>query len=217
MTTNHVYITETFRSVQGETSLTGWPTFFIRLSGCNLRCTWCDTTYSFSRGEKREIEDLVEESKLSGCSYVCLTGGEPLLQPGLVPLAERLLEEGFTVSLETGGSLTIANVPEAVKVILDIKCPKSGMAHKNHLENIPLLKSKDEVKFVIGNREDFEFSRDFIAEHALFEKTAEILFSPVWGAIDPKQLVEWILEAGLPVRLQLQLHKIIWPNVLKGV
>lgn len=208
-------ITEIFRSVQGETSYTGLPTFFIRLSACNLRCRWCDTPYSFTRGQSMSIDDIIEQTEKSGCRYVCVTGGEPLLQKEVHVLMKQLADKGFHLSLETGGSLPIKNVDSRVKVILDIKCPGSGMDAKNDWTNIPELKPGDEIKFVIADRNDYEWTKAVCTRHRLWHYT--VLFSPVFGELDPKLLVDWILEDQLPARLNLQLHKYIWGPAVKGV
>lgn len=208
---------EIFRSVQGETSYTGLPTTFIRLAACNLRCTWCDTTYSFGRGEPWEIETILEKTRELGCKYVCITGGEPLLQKGVHTLINKLCDEGYKLSIETGGSLSIHEVHKDVKVILDIKCPGSGMSDKNHWDNIPLLKKSDEVKFVLLDRADYEWARNTCQKHQLFNTVTEVLLSPVHGKLDSKELIQWMLEDKLDVRLNLQLHKFIWDPETKGV
>lgn len=208
-------ITELFRSVQGETSFSGLPTYFIRLAACNLRCRWCDTPYSFPRGEPTDIEDILERVEQSGCRYVCVTGGEPLLQKEVHPLMKQLADRGYVVSLETGGSLTIREVDPRVKVILDLKCPGSGMEAKNDWTNIPLLKPVDEIKFVIADKIDYEWSKTICTRYRLWAH--HVLLSPVHGELDPKQLVEWMLDDKLPARLNLQLHKYIWGALVKGV
>lgn len=208
---------EIFKSVQGETSFAGLPTTFIRLATCNLRCTWCDTSYSFGRGTPHSIVAILNEVKLNGCPYVCVTGGEPLLQDNVHSLLKLLADGGFIVSLETGGSLSTKSVDPRVHVILDIKCPGSGMTHKNHWENIERLRPHDEVKFVIAHREDYEFSREIVAKFDLETRAKEILFSPVFDVLDPKELVGWILEDRLPVRINLQIHKFIWSKETRGV
>jgi 7-carboxy-7-deazaguanine synthase len=208
-------ITELFRSVQGETSYTGIPTFFVRLAACNLRCRWCDTPYSFPRGEPTSIDDIIEQIENSGCRYVCITGGEPLLQKEVHTLMKQLADRGFILSLETGGSLTIKDVDPRVKVILDIKCPGSLMDAKNDWTNIPLLKSTDEIKFVIADRKDYDWTKSICARYRLWSHT--VLFSPVHGELDPRELVSWILEDKLPARLNMQLHKYIWGATVKGV
>lgn len=206
---------EIFSSVQGETSFSGLPTTFIRLAACNLRCTWCDTTYSFGKGTPYSLDSILDEVKQKGCRYICVTGGEPLLQENVHPLMEALLEKGHIVSIETGGSLSTEKIDPRVKVILDIKCPGSGMEGKNDWSNINRLRGHDEVKFVLLDRKDYEYAKSKI--HLLDKKVSEILLSPVFGALDPKELVKWILEDKLPVRLNLQIHKWIWSPETKGV
>jgi len=210
-------IIEIFASVQGETSLSGLPTTFIRLAACNLRCTWCDTNYSFGRGTPLSLTDILDQTKKNGCRHVCVTGGEPLLQENVFPLMQALADQNYTVSLETGGSLSIEKVDERVITILDIKCPGSGMSHKNLWSNIPLLKSNSQVKFVILDKKDYDYAKEICTKYDLFERLTEVLFSPVFGVLDAKILVEWILEDRLPVRLNLQLHKFIWDPKTKGV
>ena len=171
-----LYITEIFASVQGETSFTGWPTTFIRLAACNLRCTWCDTTYSFSRGTPFTILDLVKQSKEFGCQHICITGGEPLLQTAVHQLIALLLSHGHTLSLETGGSLPIHEVDSRVHIILDIKCPGSGMSHKNHWQNLHAINSKDEVKFVLADENDYLYAKNICDQYNLFKKTPQYPF-----------------------------------------
>lgn len=211
------YLTEIFGSVQGETSYTGLLTTFIRFSGCNLRCTWCDTPYSFSRGTPYTQEEVVSAVKQNALPYVCVTGGEPLLQQNALPLMSHLCDLGYKVSLETGGSLSTKEVDSRVKVILDIKCPGSGMEKKNHFENLTLLKALDEVKFVVKDREDFLYALDICKRYNLFSRLHEPLFSPVFDVLDPKELVGWILEEKQPIRLNLQVHKWIWSKDTRGV
>lgn len=209
-------IIESFASIQGETSWAGLPTYFIRLARCNLRCTWCDTTYSFERGETVSIKDLEEKVHNAGCPYVCITGGEPLLQKEVYLLMTNLLNSGYRLSLETGGSLPTDKVDPKIKIILDIKCPASQMADKNHWHNLSLLRPHDEVKFVIQDRADYQFALEVVNRYRIHE-TAQVLFSPVFGHLDPQQLVHWILEDRAPVRLNLQLHKWIWTPTTRGV
>lgn len=212
-----LYLTEAFVSVQGETSFTGLPTTFIRLSACNLRCTWCDTSYSFQRGTSWEIEDIVQYVEQQGCSHVCITGGEPLLQPNVYLLMQLLCEKGFTLSLETSGSLPINQVDPRVHIILDVKCPGSGMQHKNDWSNLSQLSMKDEVKFVLLDESDYDYAKEICVKFDLYKQVKEILFAPVHGKIDPPQLIAWILRDRLPVRLNLQLHKYIWDPLKRGV
>jgi len=208
---------EIFASVQGETSFTGLPTVFIRLAACNLRCQWCDTTYSFGRGTPYLLEDIQQKTASFGCKNVCITGGEPLLQENVYPLMKNLCDFGYTLSLETSGSLPINAVDPRVHIILDIKCPDSLMSHKNYWENLELVSKKDEVKFVIMSRKDYDYAKEICESYQLFHKVKEVLFSPVFGSLDPKQLVEWILQDRLPIRLNLQIHKFIWDPATKGV
>ncbi len=210
-------LTEMFTSVQGETSSAGLPTVFIRLAACNLRCTWCDTPYSFGRGEPKPLETIIQYVEDQSVKHVCVTGGEPLLQANVHPLMAALCDKGFTVSLETGGSLPIAGVDPRVSVILDIKCPASGMSGKNDWSNIESLKPKDEVKFVIADENDYEYSKDIIKKYDLSSKCRNVLLSPAFNILDASQLVGWILRDGLDVRLNLQIHKFIWDPNAKGV
>jgi 7-carboxy-7-deazaguanine synthase len=220
-------ITEIFRSIQGESTHAGLPCIFVRLTGCNLRCTWCDTAYAFHGGKKMSIEEVrARVTELAGSSpaLVELTGGEPLLQPEAVPLAERLLGDGHTVLIETSGERPIAVLPREVIKIIDVKCPDSGEPGTFRMENLDALDRKDEVKFVISDRRDYEFARDFIQQHDLASRVRQVLFSPVfadpkgaWKELEAKLLVEWILADRLPVRLSLQLHKFIWDPSTQGV
>lgn len=208
---------EMFASVQGETSLSGLPTVFIRLAACNLRCSWCDTSYSFGRGVPHTFESIFKFVEEQGCKHICVTGGEPLLQENVYPLMTRLAETGYCVSLETGGSLSTHQVDPRVCTILDVKCPASGMSHKNYWQNLPLLRPHDEVKFVIANEQDYNYAKEVCAKYQLFEREKRVLFSPVFGQLDPQDLVKWILKEKLPVRLNLQIHKYIWDPQTKGV
>ncbi len=210
-------LTEMFTSVQGETSYAGLPTVFIRLAACNLRCTWCDTPYSFGRGEPKPLEAIVHYVEGQSVKRVCVTGGEPLLQNNVHPLMASLCDKSLAVSLETGGSLPIAGVDSRVSVILDIKCPASGMSGKNDWNNIGCLKQKDEVKFVIADESDYNFSKDIIRKYDLSSKCQNILLSPAFNIMDASQLAGWILRDKLDVRLNLQIHKFIWDPNAKGV
>ena len=210
-------INEIFHSIQGESTHAGRPCVFIRLTACDLRCSWCDTPYAFHEGRKMSLEDVVGRVDGYGCDLVEITGGEPLLQPEVYPLMERLLHEGRTVMLETGGHLSVERVPDAVIRIIDVKCPGSGEAAKNHWANLDHLRSTDEVKFVIKDRADYEYARDVVARHTLPGRCAAVLFSPVHGVQDAKQLAEWVLADRLPVRVQLQTHKYIWDAHTRGV
>ena len=210
-------INEIFYSIQGESTHAGRPCVFVRLTACDLRCSWCDTPYAFVEGRKMSVGDVVAAVGGYGCSLVEITGGEPLLQEDVYPLMETLLDEGRTVMLETGGHRTIARVPAAVRKIVDIKCPGSGESDRNDWTNLDRLAPHDEVKFVIADRADYEFARDAITRYGLANRTAAVLLSPVHGALDPKTLSEWMLADRLPARLQLQLHKYIWQPDTRGV
>ena len=208
-------INEIYASIQGESSHTGLPCVFIRLTGCNLRCSWCDTAYAFYDGKNLTVEETLQKVETFGLPLVEITGGEPLLQEDVYPLMEALLKKGYRVMLETSGALPIDKVPEKVIKILDIKCPGSGEEKKNHLENLKFLSPHDEVKFVLLDRADYEWSRDLLQKHNL--STTQVLFSPVYDKLNLKDLVQWILADRLPVRLQTQLHKVIWNKDTIGV
>ena len=210
-------INEIFYSIQGESTYAGKPCVFVRLTGCDLRCTWCDTTYSFHEGRKMSVDDVMEEVGRYGSPLVEVTGGEPLLQPDVYPLMDRLLEDGRTVLLETGGQVDVSRVPGAVVKVMDVKCPGSGESEKNEWTNIDRLGQRDQVKFVIKDRTDYEYAREIVTRHALERRCAAVLLSPVHGVMHPKSLSEWILEDRLPVRLQLQIHKHIWGAEVRGV
>ncbi len=207
-------INEIYASIQGESSHTGLPCIFIRLTGCNLRCSWCDTAYAFHDGKNLTLEETLQKVETFALPLVEITGGEPLLQEDVYPLMEALLKKGYRVMLETGGALPINKVPESVIKILDIKCPGSGEDKKNDLENLKLLGPQDEVKFVLLDRADYEWSRDLLKT---IDPPTQILFSPVYDKLDLKDLSQWILEDRLPVRLQTQLHKVIWSKDTMGV
>ena len=208
-------ITEIFHSIQGESSHAGRPCAFVRLAGCNLRCRWCDSEYTFTGGERMSIDEVVRQVKSYGCDLVEVTGGEPLAQSEALDLIRRLCDEGFEVLLETSGSIDIAPVDPRTTIILDIKCPGSGEATKNRWENLQHLKAKDEIKFVIAGRSDYDWARRVIEERDLRKWT--ILMSPVWGEMDLKSLAEWMLADRVPARLQTQLHKHIWGADVRGV
>ena len=210
-------INEIFHSIQGESTHTGRPCVFVRLTACDLRCSWCDTPYAFTEGEKMTLDDVLERVEGYGCDLVEITGGEPLLQRDVYPLMEQLLASGKTVMVETGGHRSIRDVPSDVIRIVDVKCPGSGESAKNHWENLDLLSLRDEVKFVIRDRADYEYAKDVVARYGLLDRTAAVLFSPVHGVLDAKELAAWILEDRLPVRLQLQAHKYIWEPHTRGV
>jgi 7-carboxy-7-deazaguanine synthase len=214
---NILNIVEIFESIQGETSFCGLPTTFVRLAACNLRCSWCDTAYSFGRGTPHEINDLIAHIESLGPRYICITGGEPLLQNNIYRLMKLLCDIGYKLSLETGGSLPTADVDPRVHIILDIKCPGSEMSEKNFWGNLPHLRQFDEVKFVIKNHEDYLYAKEVCSKFNLYQKVSNILFSPVHGDLDPKELVGWILKDRLPVRLNLQIHKYIWDPLKRGV
>ncbi len=212
-----VVVTEIFRSIQGESTWAGKPCTFVRLTGCNLRCGWCDTEYAFHGGAEMTVAEVLEECGGLGCGLVEITGGEPLLQKGCPVLAQALLEGGYTVLCETSGALPIAALPAGVIKIMDLKCPGSGECGKNDWSNIEALGPRDEVKFVIAGRADYEWSREVARKHALVDRCHAVLFAPVFGSVEPRDLASWILEDGLDVRLQLQLHKFIWGPEQKGV
>jgi 7-carboxy-7-deazaguanine synthase len=212
-----VTINEIFYSVQGESSYAGQPCVFVRLTACDLRCSWCDTPYAFHEGSKRPIAEIVAEVERYGCPFVEVTGGEPLLQEEVYPLMSELLSRGKTVLLETGGHRSTARVPDPVVTILDVKCPGSGEADRMDWENLHRLRPRDEVKFVIRDRADYDYARDVIDRFELAGRAAAIHLSPVHGVLSPKTLSEWVLADRLPVRVQLQVHKYIWPPDTRGV
>jgi 7-carboxy-7-deazaguanine synthase len=233
-------ISEIFRSIQGEGTRTGLPCIFVRLTGCNLRCTWCDTAYAFHGGEKLSVEEVLARvnelssnhaAKQNGSAgnkpklpLVELTGGEPLLQPEAIPLSQKLLESGYQVMIETSGERQVSVLPRKVIKIIDIKCPDSGEPDTFLMENLDALDGKDEIKFVISSRRDYEFARDFTLQHNLAGRVHQVIFSPVhadpagaWQGMNAQELVEWILLDELPVRLGLQIHKFIWHPATRGV
>ena len=231
-----MFITEIFKSIQGEGTRAGLPCIFVRLTGCNLRCTWCDTAYAFHGGTKMGVDDVIARvDELAGRAagrsgaeasvpLVELTGGEPLLQEEIYPLAEKLLAAGYSVMIETSGERYTGRLPSEVIKIVDVKCPDSGEADTFEMRNLDVLNAKDEVKFVLSTRRDYEFARDFTAKHRLAERVRQVLFSPAfedpagkWQGLEPRKLVEWILADGLPVRLGLQLHKFVWDPAMRGV
>jgi 7-carboxy-7-deazaguanine synthase len=210
-------VNEIFHSIQGESTRAGEPCVFVRLTACDLRCSWCDTPYAFHEGRKMAIDDVVAAVEAYGCPTVEITGGEPLLQRDVYPLMHRLLASGKRVMVETGGHRTIADVPEDVIRIVDIKCPGSGEASKTDWSNVPRLTVRDEVKFVLRDRTDYEYAREVLERERLHERAGAVLFSPVHGVLEPRVLAEWILADRLPVRLQLQAHKYIWTPDTRGV
>ena len=210
-------INEIFYSVQGESTYAGRPCVFVRLTACDLRCSWCDTPYAFHEGSKQSIEGVLAHVDRFECSLVEVTGGEPLLQEDVYRLMEQLLHRGRTVLLETGGHRSTARVPEGVITILDIKCPGSGEAGKNDWSNLERLRARDEVKFVIKDRVDYDYARDVIGRYELADRANAIHLSPVHDVMNPRMLSEWVLEDHLTVRVQLQLHKYIWDPATRGV
>jgi len=226
-----MFLIEIYKSVQGESSFAGLPCVFVRLAGCNLRCSWCDSEYTFSGGRKMSLEEVMEEvRKLAPVKLVEITGGEPMLQEReVVPLMQQLLDEDYEVLIETSGERPLAGVPKRVHKIVDVKCPASGEGGSFRRENLEALSQSDELKFVIADRADYEFARDFVRDHQLERRVGTILFSPAFRKdaspersasnclLDPRELVEWILADGLNVRLGLQIHKFIWEPLTKGV
>jgi 7-carboxy-7-deazaguanine synthase len=210
-------INEIFHSVQGESSRAGRSCVFVRLTACDLRCSWCDTPYAFHEGRRMSIEEVLTSVEAYACPLVEVTGGEPLLQRDVYPLMQSLLDRGKTVLVETGGHVSVEDVPAGVVKILDVKCPGSGEAHRMDWGNLERLSTGDEVKFVIKDRTDYEYARDVLARHALEHRVAAVLFSPVHGVLDPRAISEWVLADRLPVRVQLQLHKYIWSPDTRGV
>ena len=210
-------VNEIFYSIQGEGTRAGRPCVFVRLTACDLRCSWCDTPYAFHEGQKMAVEDIVSRVRAYACDLVEITGGEPLLQKEVYPLMQRLLDEGRTVMLETGGHLSVDQVPGGVIRVIDVKCPGSGESGKNHWPNLDRLRPADEVKFVIKDRADYEYAREVVSKRDLIGRCAAVQFSPVHGVLDPKQLAAWVLADRLKVRVQLQLHKYIWDPTTRGV
>ena len=210
-------INEIFHSIQGESTHAGRPCVFVRLTACDLRCRWCDTPYAFHEGRKMSVDEVVADVAARGCPVVEVTGGEPLLQADVYPLMQRLLDAGKTVLIETGGHRSMAQVPAGVVRIMDIKCPGSGESARNDWSNLALLVPSDEVKFVIADRVDYEFARDLVVRERLTDRVAAVLFSPVHGELDAKQLAEWVIADRLEVRVQLQMHKYIWSPETRGV
>jgi 7-carboxy-7-deazaguanine synthase len=210
-------VNEIFHSIQGESTHAGRPCVFVRLTACDLRCSWCDTPYAFHEGRKMSVDDVLSQVRGFGCEVVEITGGEPLLQVDVYPLMQRLLDQGHTVMLETGGHRSVEQVPAGVISVIDVKCPGSGEADRNHWPNLDRLRPTDEVKFVIKDQTDYEYARGVVRTHKLSDRCAAVLFSPVHGVLTAKALAEWILADRLPVRLQLQAHKYIWGADVRGV
>jgi 7-carboxy-7-deazaguanine synthase len=211
-------VTEIFRSIQGESTHAGRPCTFVRLTGCPMRCVWCDSEYTFTGGEHYSIDSILAQVADFGCNLVEVTGGEPLAQKEAFNLITRLCDEGYEVLIETGGYVSTANVDPRAKIILDIKCPASGEEHRNDWSNLDRLRAdKDEVKFVIADEADWLYAKNLIKERDLETRTKAVLISPAWGQVDLQQLADWVSSSGLNVRMQLQLHKYIWGPDVKGV
>jgi 7-carboxy-7-deazaguanine synthase len=208
-TVERLRITEIFHSIQGEADAIGWRTVFVRLTGCPLRCVWCDTEYSFYGGNWRDIDDILAEVASHGANHVCVTGGEPLAQKRCLILLQKLCDAGYEVSLETSGAIDVSTVDPRVRKVMDLKAPDSGESKRNLWSNLDHLLPHDQVKIVIASRADYEWARSVVAEHAI-DGRCMVLFSPVHGAVEPRALAEWIIEDKLPVRFQLQLHKLLW-------
>jgi 7-carboxy-7-deazaguanine synthase len=210
-------INEIYHSIQGESTWAGCPCVFVRLAFCDLRCSYCDTEYAFYEGKKQALTEIIGAVAAFNCSLVEITGGEPLLQKNVLPLMTALADAGYTVLLETSGAHDISKVDPRVHRIMDLKTPGSGEVERNLFSNIEYLTPRDEVKFVIGSREDYEWSREKVERYKLSDRCRAVLFSPIFGRIDPREIVEWILADNLPVRFQLQMHKFIWTPTQRGV
>ena len=211
-------VTEIFRSIQGESTHAGRPCTFVRLTGCPMRCVWCDSEYTFSGGEHISLENVMDRVRNFGCRLVEVTGGEPLAQKEAFVLIKQLCDEGYEVLIETGGYFSAAEVDPRAKLILDIKCPASGEEARNHWTNLERLRPDlDEVKFVVANREDWEFARRIVEQYDLTKRARAVLISPAWGEIDLKDLADWVAGSGLEIRMQLQLHKYVWGPEVRGV
>ena len=210
-------ITEIYESIQGESSLAGVMTSFVRLAGCSLRCRWCDSEFSRERGEDVSLSYILDQIYRFGWRHVCVTGGEPLIQPSTIPFLDRLLADDHIVSLETNGAISTEHVPRGVRVILDVKCPKSGMSDRNDWSNLSRITPLDEVKFVLADRDDYDWAKEVISSHDLFAKAGHVLLSPVYRELDPSNLVAWMIQDRLPARLNLQLHKVVWSPTTRGV
>ncbi|GAA5526025.1 7-carboxy-7-deazaguanine synthase [Microbulbifer aestuariivivens] len=213
LTAESLRISEIFYSLQGEARESGLPTVFVRLTGCPLRCTYCDSEYAFYGGERMTLAAILDKVRSYPARYVCVTGGEPLAQPNCLPLMKALCDAGYRVSLETSGAMPVEAVDSRVSRVVDLKTPASGEQHRNRMENIAALSERDQVKFVICDRADYEWSRFTVDQYNLGERVGEVLFSPSYEQLQPRQLAEWILADGLQVRMQLQLHKLLWGDV----
>ena len=211
-------VTEIFRSIQGESTHAGRPCTLVRLTGCPMRCVWCDSEYTFTGGEHISVDDVLKQVRAFGCHLVEVTGGEPLAQKEALTLIERLCDEDFEVLIETGGYFSTAGVDERARVILDVKCPASGEDDRNHWPNLDQLRAdRDEVKFVIANEADWDYAKDVIKRYELEQRSRAVLISPAWGEINLQDLAEWIAGSGLNVRMQLQIHKYVWGPEARGV
>ncbi len=210
-------VTEIFKSIEGESTYAGLPCVFVRLTGCNLRCHWCDTAYAFYGGQQMTPEEVLGRIHQLGGKLVEFTGGEPLLQKEIYPLAAQLLTEGYRVLVETSGERFVGDLPRRVVKIVDVKCPGSGETGKFCFANLDAVQRKDQIKFVILDERDYQYARNFLQEHQLHSRVDEVIFSPVFGQLPPRQLAEWILRDGLEVRVGLQLHKFIWEPEARGV
>ena len=217
MASERLHINEIFYSIQGESTHAGRPCVFVRLTGCNLRCRWCDTEYAFYEGRKMTIAEIARIVTSHQCNLVEITGGEPLLQEGIYPLADTLLKSQHTVMIETSGAVDVSRLDPRVIKIMDLKCPGSGECDRNMWSNLGYLSARDEVKFVLADRADYEWARDTIRARSLDGRVNALLMSPVFGVLDPAELAQWILEDRIPVRLQIQIHKHIWPPDTRGV
>ncbi|GAX59541.1 organic radical activating enzyme [Candidatus Scalindua japonica] len=213
---HHIRVNEIFKSIQGESTYAGIPCVFVRLTGCNLRCSYCDTTYAYNKGIEMSLSDIIGTINSYECRNVCITGGEPLLQENINNLINLLYKDSFNIYIETNGSLNIDTLPEGVVRIVDIKCPDSRMEPEIDWKNIKRLRQKDEVKFIISSKSDYEWAKGITKKHKIADRTT-VLFGFVYGKLKPKTLAGWILKDGLDVRLHLQLHKIIWPDKIRGV
>ena len=211
-------VTEIFRSIQGESTHAGRPCSFVRLTGCPMRCTWCDSEYTFTGGERMALDDVLERVRAYGCRLVEVTGGEPLAQAEAFELIRRLCDEGYEVLIETGGYVSTERVDERAKLILDVKCPASGESERNHWPNLERLRAdRDEIKFVVTDRKDWDYAVEVIGRYDLTSRARAVLISPVWGTADLAALAGWITESGLDVRMQIQMHKLVWGAEARGV